>query len=92
MTDKVLLSVTLPATGRSYEFRVPLCLTVEVAARLMSGILATTESALYEASDDVDLMYLDELPVRGGQLNPNETIRALVEQGALVDGSHLALV
>lgn len=90
MADKILLSVKLPATGRSYEFRVPYDLTVEQCARLVSSILDRAEPARYDASWGVDLMLLDG-PGAGGQLNPNETIRALVEQGALVNGSHLAL-
>lgn len=92
MRDKVLLSVKLPATGANYEFRVPFDLTVEQSARLMSQVLAHREPARYAASEDVDLMFLDGDALAGNQLNPNETMRALVEQGALVDGSHVALV
>lgn len=91
MADKILLSVKLPATGQSYEFRVPYDLTVEQSARLISSIFARTEAARYDASQDVDLMLLDGTELAGSQLNPNETIGALVEQGALVNGSHLAL-
>ena len=90
MKDKVLLEVLLPATGAVYEFRVPFDLTVEMAARLMARVLASREPARYEASDEVDLM------LRAGagaheELNPNETIRALVNQGVLVDGTPVAL-
>ncbi|ERL09819.1 hypothetical protein [Olsenella profusa] len=91
MQDKLLLEVKLPATGAWYEFRVPLDLTVEQSARLVSQIVARCESARYEASDDVDLMYCDA-PYAGQQLNPNELVRVLVGKGALVDGSHVALV
>lgn len=92
MRGKILLSVKLPATGDSYEFRAPLNMTVEAAARLMSQLLAQREPARYEASDEVDLMLCPPSPGAGGQLNPNETLEALAEQGVLVDGSPVALV
>ncbi len=91
MHDKVLLSVKLPATGGLYEFRVPFDLTVDQAARLISQVLGRREPSRYDSSGAVDLMLLDEGGA-GGQLNPNETVRALVEQGTLADGSHVALV
>lgn len=91
MRGKVLLSVRLAVLERPFEFRVPLDMTVEQAARLMSQTVAQMEPARYEASDEVDLMLCDE-PGAGGQLNPNESVRALVEQGTLVEGAHLALV
>lgn len=91
MKDKVLLNVLLPATGRSYEFRVPFDLTVDEASQLMARILASQESERYAADGTADLMVVGNVPAAGEQLNPNETFRALVEQGALVDGSAVAL-
>lgn len=92
MKDKVLLEVLLPATGSVYEFRVPYDLTVETAARLMARVLASREPAQYEASDEVDLMLRASAGAHEGEeLNPNETIRALVAQGMLVDGTPVAL-
>ena len=92
MKDKVLLEVLLPATGDVYEFRVPFDLTVEMAARLMARVLASREPARYEASDEVDLMLCAGAGAHEGEeLNPNETIRALVNQGVLVDGTPVAL-
>lgn len=88
---KVLLSVRIAATQDSWEFRVPLDLTVEQGARLVSQLVAQRVPALYEASPDVDLMLLAGQGA-GGQLNPNETFAALVGQGVLVDGSPVALV
>lgn len=92
MRGKILLSIKLPATQKSYEFRAPLDLTVEQTARLASTILSQREPARYSASDEVDLMLCGNGAGAGGQLNPNETLRALAEQGVLVNGSPLALV
>jgi hypothetical protein len=86
--DKVLLEIVLPATRRTYEFRIPFDLTVDEAAGLVSNILATRESTYYESNGGADLMLLSS----GDELNPNETFRALVEQGVLVDGTRVALV
>lgn len=92
MRDKLLLSVLLPATQRTYEFRVPLDLTVEQAASLVSQLLGRREGASYQAAKGVDLMLCDAHgPQTGEELNPNETFRALVEQGVLVEGSTVAL-
>lgn len=92
MKDKVLLSVFLPATRESYEFRVPYDMTVETACKLMSKMLATKEPARYEATAGADLMLCGDVPGAGEELNPNETFRALVEEGVLVDGSPVALI
>lgn len=91
MKDKVLLNVLLPATRETYEFRVPLDMTVETACGLMSKMLAAKEPARYEATGDADLMLCGDVEGSGGELNPNETFRALVEAGVLVDGSPVAL-
>ena len=55
MKNKVLLNVLLPATQRTYEFRVPLDLSIEEGTRLMSRILATRDQVRYAATDDVDV-------------------------------------
>ncbi len=91
MRNKVLLNVFLPATQRSYEFRVPLDLTIEEGATLMSRILASREQVRYEASSEVDLMPLSGEGC-GAILNPNETFKFYVSHGQLVDGSSAALV
>lgn len=93
MRDKVLLQALLPATQERYEFRVPFDLTVEQAAGLMARILTSREQARFASSDGMDLMLVGEdVAGAGNQLNPNETLRALVEQGVLGDGSEVALV
>lgn len=92
MKGKILLSVKLPATQGEYEFRVPLDSTEDEGAQLMAQVLSQREAAFYEYTGGVDLMVLAQGEGAGGQLNPNETFRALVEQGVLVDGSPVALV
>ena len=91
MKNKVLLNVTLPATQRSYEFRVPLDLTVEEGTRLMSRILAAREQVRYAASDEVDLMLLSGEGT-GAILNPKETFKYYVSRGQMTDGSPACLV
>lgn len=91
MKNKVLLNVTLPATQQTYEFRVPLDLSIEEGARLMSRILATRYQVRYAASDEVDLMLLTGEGT-GAILNPKETFKFYVSHGQMTDGSPAALV
>ena len=91
MKNKVLLNVTLPATQRTYEFRVPLDMTVEEGARLLSRILASREQVRYAATDDVDLMLLAGEGA-GAILNPKETFKFYVSHGQMMDGSPAVLV
>ena len=91
MRNKVLLNVFLPATQKSYEFRVPLDLTVEDGSRLISRILSTRDSVRYASSEDVDLMMLDGSN-SGAILSPRETFKWYVEHNQIVDGSSLALM
>ena len=93
MRGKVLLEVLLPATGQEYEFRVPYDLTIDMAARLMADVLSRREPARFEApAGGSDLMLRGSVDGAGDTLNPNESVRALVERGVLVDGSTVALV
>lgn len=91
MKGKVLLEVLLPATQAEYEFRVPFDLTVDEAAGLMARVLAQREPLRYEVTGGVDLMLRGTAPGAGDALNPNETVRALVERGVLSDGCKVAL-
>ena len=91
MKNKVLLNVTLSATQRTYEFRVPLDLTIEEGARLMSRILVTRDQVRYAVSDEVDLMLLSGEGT-GAILNPKETFKFYVSHGQMMDGSPAALV
>lgn len=91
MSDKLLVAVRLPATMEDYEFLIPYDLRVEDAARLTSRMLAAREIARYEASLDVDFMYLTGKDA-GTVVNPKETFRNLVLKGDLVNGSGLMLV
>lgn len=91
MRNKVLLNVFLPATQKTYEFRVPLDLSVEEGSRLISRILGTRDSVRYVATEDVDLMMLDGRSA-GAILSPRETFKWYIEHEQLVDGSYLALL
>lgn len=93
MNGKVLLSVQLPSGTQRFEVRVPLDMTVDEAAPLISQLLSSQTHGLYEARLDAGLMALDAgCAMPGEQLNPNETLFALVEQGVLVDGGRVAVV
>ena len=88
-----MLEVQLPATGREYEFRVPYDMSVDQAAGLIAAVLARREPARFEAPEvGSDLMLRGNVEGAGNTLNPNESIRALVEQGVLVEGSPVSLV
>lgn len=91
MRDKVLLKVLLPANRQTYEFWMPLDLSVSVGARLVSRILAARERARYRASDACDLMFV-EGPHAGLLAGREQTFRELVAADDLVDGSLLALM
>lgn len=91
MRDKVILNVTLPATGKAYEFRVSFDLLAGQAADLMASLLSSREGCRYVAPAAADLMYAQGS--RAGELLEEGTsIRALVAAGELVDGQELALV
>ena len=90
-SDEVLLHVSLPATQRSYEFRVSGGLVVHDVARMMGTMLAAVEPHRFVASRDERLMCLDGEQA-GSMLNTDATIREFVADGTLVDGSSLALV
>lgn len=93
MKDKVMLEVLLPATGREYELRVPYDMSVDQACDLMANVLARREPARFKAPEGgSDLMLRGNVQGAGNTLNPNESVRALVEQGVLEDGSPVALV
>lgn len=90
MREKVFLKVLLPATQMLFEFRVPLDLTAQDAAWLMSHTLAAEEPILWEASNDSGLMLMEGKGA--GKLLPHgATVRDLVECGTLVDGASVAL-
>jgi hypothetical protein len=93
MTGKVMLGVQLPSGTGRFEVRVPLDMTVDEAASLISQLLSSQMHGLYEPRSDAGLMVCDAgRAMPGEQLNPNETLFALVEQGVLVEGSWVAIV
>ena len=91
MKDKLLLSVRLPATLERYQLLMPYDLLVKEGANLAARILANREQTRYEATSEVELMYL-EGPTSGELINPNETFRSLMLQRMLVEGSEVMLV
>lgn len=91
MNEYIILNVLLPATGKSYEFRVPEESTVEESIRLISTILASVESEFYEDSQESDLVIRQPGDTQGVMLNPKESYRNLVKQGLLTNGARLML-
>ncbi len=91
MGDKVTLNVVLPATGKTYEFRVSFDLLAGQAADLMANLLSSCEGCRYVASAAADLMFADG-PHAGTLLDEKTTIRSLVVADDLYDGQELVLV
>ncbi|MDO4806231.1 MAG: hypothetical protein Q4A07_03195 [Coriobacteriales bacterium] len=91
MNEKVLLYIRLAATRRTYEFLVPLHLSVSEATQLIARLLAERESPLYQMTDDVRLMFA-EGEYAGCLVDPTACFCTLVGDARIVDGSLLALV
>ena len=91
MNRKVLVSVLLPATQRSYEFRVPLELDMGQVADLMAAILEARERTRYAAPPHAGLMALEGEHV-GLPYKDNELVGDLVAQEEIADGQPLALI
>lgn len=91
MREKVMVRVRLPATQRTYEFRVPFDLNVRSSAELMARLLSTREGVRFIPDVSAHLMLLDGKDA-GALLEGNRSIRGLVLEGVLVNGSELALV
>jgi hypothetical protein len=81
---KVLFSVMLPATGKSYEIWIPKELTVFEAMRLVARILAEQESRFFEPTEETALFD----GTTGDELGINERIGAL----GYANGTRLILV
>lgn len=92
MDGRIVVSIMLPATGRRYEFRVPLHVTVGHAVALIADILAVREPDAYENTGEGDVAIVDEGPYHGRFLNPSETFEALCDQGVICDGARLVLL
>lgn len=91
MRDKVTLNVALPATGKTYEFRVSYDLLAGQAADLMANLLSSREGCRYVAPAAADLMYADGSRA-GALLDAGTPIRTLVVADDLFDGRELVLV
>lgn len=84
MNDKTLFSVTLPATGKAYDFWVPNGMCMIDVNRLVAEAMQTIEPDYFIASSDSALMYL-----RTGQLqNPAATVGEI----GFTDGEKFVLV
>lgn len=91
MRDEILIRVMLPANRLTYEFLMPLDLTVRQGAQIVSRILAAQERARYRASEECDLMMADG-PQPGLLLEWDTTFRELSVADCLVDGALLVLM
>ena len=91
MRDKLLLKVMLPANRRTYEFQVPLDLSIGQAAQIISRILAAQDRARYRAGEACDLMCAEGREA-GTLLGRELTLRELSVDDRLVDGSLLVLM
>ena len=84
MNDKTLFSVTLPATGKSYDFWVPNSMCMIDVNRLVAEAMQAIEPDYFVGSNDSALMYL-----RTGQLqNPTATVGEI----GFTDGEKFVLV
>ena len=91
MRDEILIRVMLPANRLTYEFLMPLDLTVRQGAQIVSRILAAQERARYCSSEECDLMMVDG-PHPGLLLEWDTTFRELSVADRLVDGALLVLM
>ena len=91
MRDEILVRVMLPANRLTYEFLMPLDLTVRQGVQIVSRILAAQERARYRADEECDFMMADG-PQSGLLLEWDTTFRALSVADRLVDGSLLVLM
>ena len=84
MNDETLFSVTLPATGKSYDFWVPNSMCMIDVNRLVAEAMQAIKPNYFISSNDSALMYL-----RTGQLqNPAATVGEI----GFTDGEKFVLV
>lgn len=84
VSSKTLFSVTLPATGKSYDFWVPNDMCMVDVNRLVAEAMQTIEPDYFASSVDSALMYL-----RTGQL---QDPAATVGEIGFTDGDKFMLV
>lgn len=84
MNDKVLLSVKLPATGKSYDFWVPIDMSMGSVSRLVCEAMQNIEPDFYLATENSTLMY-----VRTGQIQDPS---AVVGEIGFANGDRFVLV
>ena len=91
MREKLLLRVYLAATQATYEVLVPYELTVGEVASLVSRLLGQRASPYYTPSATAGFMLLEH-GGGGDLLGEDITIRELMCEGVLVNGSRVTLV
>lgn len=90
--DFMVLNIFLPAARRSYEFRVPVSMTVGESLVLIADLMASVQPEFYQNNQEADLIIQQAGPLQGLMLNPCETYAALVDRGLLSSGAQLVLV
>lgn len=92
MNEETIIRVKLPATGKWYEFRVPLYVKIAEITNLIASILESRESGVYENNGEADLIVVDNGPAHGKTLNPKETFEDLLDADIIASGCSLMLV
>lgn len=82
--NKLLVSVMLPATRKTYDFWVPSDMSIRDAGQLIASILETRERDRFSATPGNALMSGET----GNLIDP----RCTVGEAGLVNGSRLVLV
>lgn len=82
--DKTLVSVLLPATGKSYDFWVPNDMNMREATTLISEAMQIAEPSFYKRSADAALMY-----IATGEIPP---ANATIAEIGFTDGDCFSLI
>ena len=82
--DKTLVSVLLPATGKSYDFWVPNDMSMREATTLISEAMQIAEPSFYKRSADAALMY-----IATGEIPP---ANATIAEIGFTDGDRFSLI
>ena len=82
--NKILIEIYLPASGLSYEMRIPRQLTVGRVKKMIVNFLTTKENREYTPTDDSILC-----DGRNGSVISNELY---IDQLGLADGARLILI
>ena len=83
-TGKTLFDVTLPATGKRYDFWVPDDATMQQASALVAEAMQVAEPAFYRATPNAVLMYVPTGEIQ----RPDATVAEI----GFTDGDRFVLV